>query len=105
MTEPQTPPDAIAPFAADPIDTSPEQAESEKAAREKAAKQRFFALSLFRLSGIAILIAAWFIILGKAGFVTGQKAKTLGAIIAAIGLVQTIIVPRLLAGIWRTPRP
>ncbi|OYW86272.1 MAG: hypothetical protein B7Z20_07635 [Sphingobium sp. 32-64-5] len=98
MTEPQTPPESPAP-------DTPTDSAAQQAAREKAAKQRFFALSLFRLSGIAILIVAWFIILGKAGFVTGQKARTLGAIIAAIGLVQTIIVPRLLASIWRTPRP
>ncbi len=84
---------------------TPAESEAEKAAREAAAKQRFFALSLFRLSGIAILAIAWVIILGKSGLVTGQRAKILGAIIAVIGLVQTIIVPRLLASIWRTPRP
>ena len=95
MTEPHISPETAA---------APES-EAEKLARAKAAKQRFFALSLFRLSGIAILAVAYLIILGKFDFVSGQKAKTLGAIIAAIGLVQTIVVPRLLASIWRTPRP
>ena len=95
MSEEQTPSEAIAAI----------ESAAEKAARDQAAKQRFFALSLFRLSGIAILAIAWVIILGKSGLVTGQKAKILGAIIAVIGLVQTIVVPRLLANIWRTPRP
>ncbi|MPT48512.1 MAG: hypothetical protein E2598_08860 [Sphingobium sp.] len=79
----------------------PTNLEAEKAAREKAAKQRFFALSLFRLSGIAILMVAWAILLGKFSFVSGKDAKLLGSIIATIGLIQTIIVPRVLAGIWK----
>lgn len=103
MTEPHTPPETGPEAGAETL--APMDAEAEKAARAKAAKQRFFALSLFRLSGIAILAVAYLIILGQFDFVSGQKAKTLGAIIAAIGLVQTIVVPRLLASIWRTPRP
>lgn len=93
MTDP-APQHPVAPLATEtPVQTAAE--------REKAAKQRFFALSLFRLSGIVILMFAWAILLGRFDFVSGRDAKLLGSIIATIGLVQTIIVPRVLAGIWK----
>ena len=97
MTDPRTTEPATLP--AD--DTPPIDPVAFKEAQEKAAKQRFFALSMFRLSGIAILMFAWAILLGKFDFVSGKDAKLLGSIIATIGLIQTIIVPRLLAGIWK----
>src|SRR3546814_18388699 len=77
----------------------------EQRAREAAAKQRFFALSLFRLSGVFILMFGFLIMLQKFSFVSGEKAKIMGAIIACVGLFQTIIIPRLLAHAWRTPPP
>lgn len=72
-------------------------------ARESAARQRFFAIGLFRLSGVFILMFGFLIMMQKFGFVSGQKAKLMGAIIATVGMFQTIIVPRLLARAWRTP--
>src|SRR3546814_6582799 len=69
----------------------------EQRAREAAAKQRFFALSLFRLSGVFILMFGFLIMLQKFSFVSGEKAKIMGAIIACVGMFQTIIIPRLLA--------
>lgn len=75
----------------------------EKAAREAAARQRFLALNLFRLSGIAVLMFGLLIAMQKFGFVSGQKAKIMGAIIASVGMFQTIVVPRILARAWRTP--
>src|SRR3546814_3112562 len=77
----------------------------EQRAREAAAKQRFFALSLFRLSGVFILMVGFLIMLQKFSFVSGEKAKIMGAIIASVGMFQTIIIPRLLARAWRTPPP
>lgn len=76
----------------------------QRAAREAAAKQRFVALNLFRLSGIALVMFGFLIMAQKFGFVTGQKAKIMGAIIASVGMFQTILVPRLLARAWRTPQ-
>jgi len=37
------------------------------------------------------------------GWVQGDKAKIMGAIVATVGMVQTIIVPRMLLRAWRTP--
>lgn len=83
--------------------TDPEMTEADRQAREQAAKQRFIALSLFRLSGIVILVFGFLIMLQQFGFVSGQKAKIMGAIIASAGMFQTIIVPRLLSRAWRPP--
>lgn len=77
--------------------------EAERKAREQAAKQRFIALNLFRLSGILILGFGFLVMTQQFGFVQGQKAKIMGAIIASVGMVQTIIIPRLLGRAWRTP--
>ena len=74
-----------------------------QAAREAAARQRFFAIGLFRLSGVFILMFGFLIMLQKFAFVSGDKAKVMGAIIATVGMFQTIIVPRILARAWRTP--
>ncbi|HKX35390.1 MAG TPA: hypothetical protein VJM79_01830 [Rhizorhapis sp.] len=71
--------------------------------REAAAKQRFFAIGLFRLSGVFILMFGFLIMLEKFAFVSGDKAKLMGAIIATVGMFQTIIVPKILARAWRTP--
>lgn len=84
--------------------TDPTPIADEQAARAAAAaKQRFFAISLFRLSGVFILMFGFMIMLQKFAFVSGDKAKIMGAIIATAGMFQTIIVPRILARAWRTP--
>src|SRR3546814_744262 len=77
----------------------------EQRAREAAAKQRFFALSLFRPSGVFILMFCFLIMLQKFSFVSGEKATIMGAIIACVGMFQTIIIHRLLAHAWPTPPP
>lgn len=79
------------------------ETDEQKAAREAAAKQRFFILNLFRLSGIAILTFGFLIMMQRFGFVQGQKAKIMGAIIATVGLFQAMFVPRYLGRAWRTP--
>jgi hypothetical protein len=83
--------------------TDPIPPADEQKAREAAARQRFIALNLFRLSGVAILMFGFLVMLEKFGFVEGQKAKLMGAVIASAGMFQTIIVPRILARAWRTP--
>ncbi len=79
------------------------QTDDQKAARAAAAKQRFIALNIFRLSGVAIVMFGFLIMAQKFGFVEGQKAKIMGAIIASVGMFQTIMVPRILGRAWRTP--
>ena len=79
------------------------ESDQERAAREAAAKQRFIALNFFRLSGVAIVMFGFLIMMQRFGFVEGQKAKIMGAIIATVGLFQTLIVPRILGRAWRTP--
>lgn len=75
------------------------------AAREAAARQRFFAIGLFRLSGAFIVGFGFAIMLEAFSWVSGDKAKMMGAIIATVGMVQWIFVPRLLKSAWRTPTP
>jgi NADH:ubiquinone oxidoreductase subunit 6 (subunit J) len=70
---------------------------------EKAARQRFFIIGLFRLSGAVIVMFGFLIMMQRFGWVQGQKAKTMGAIIAFVGLFQFMVVPRFLLRAWRTP--
>jgi hypothetical protein len=70
---------------------------------EKAARQRHVIIGLFRLSGVFVLMFGFLIMMQRFGWVQGQKAKVMGAIIATVGLYQTLIVPRILARAWRTP--
>jgi len=77
--------------------------EPDAAAREKAARSRFLALRLFRLSGALILVFGLAIAMQKFGWVTGQKARIMGVIIATVGFIQMVLVPRLLLRAWVTP--
>lgn len=70
---------------------------------EKAARQRHFIVGLFRLAGVFVLMFGFLIMMQRFGWVQGQKAKVMGAIIATVGLFQTMIVPRMLLRAWRTP--
>lgn len=68
-----------------------------------AARQRHVVIGLFRLSGVFILMFGFLIMMQRFGWVQGQKAKVMGAIIATVGFVQTVVVPRILTRAWRTP--
>jgi hypothetical protein len=82
MTDPQSPP---------PTDP------------DAAARQRLLFINLFRLSGVFILMFGFLIMMQRFGWVQGRNAKILGAIIATVGLLQTIVIPRVLLRAWRTP--
>ncbi len=69
----------------------------------RAARQRLLFINLFRLSGVFILMFGFLIMMQRFGWVQGQKAKMMGAIIATAGFIQTVIVPRMLLRAWRTP--
>jgi len=81
-----------------------DDSEAARAAREAAAKQRFFMIGLFRLSGAAIVLFG--LLVGREYFdwVQGDKARWMGGIVAFVGFVQFIVVPRLLARAFATPR-
>ena len=81
-----------------------DQTDPEATARASAARTRFFAISLFRLSGVFILLFGVLIMLQHYDWVQGEKAKWMGFIVSCVGFIQTIVVPRLLLRAWATPR-
>lgn len=76
---------------------------SDAAAAEKAARQRFFAIGLFRLSGALILVFGLAIALQHFNWVRGDKARHLGVIVATVGFIQMVLIPRLLLRAWASP--
>lgn len=87
-----------------PAAVDAEQAEADAARRAALAKQRFFALSLFRLSGVFILLFGMAISLERFDWVQGDKAKWMGLIISSVGFFQFLVVPRMLARAFATPK-
>lgn len=87
----------------DPLSSEPlDQPDPQRA--DAAARTRFFAISLFRLSGVFILLFGVLIMLQHFTWIQGDRAKWLGLIISCVGFVQTIVVPRLLLRAWASPR-
>lgn len=76
----------------------------DSAARESIAKQRLLALTILRLSGLALLGFALLILTQHFDWVQGLNAKILGGVFAFVGLVQTMLIPRFLLRAWRTPQ-
>ncbi|EQB01372.1 hypothetical protein FHS51_001657 [Sphingobium wenxiniae] len=72
---------------------------------EKVARQRFFAIGLFRLSGAFIVMFGLLILMQRFSWVQGGKAKAMGSILVLVGLVQYMIVPRLLLSLFRQKPP
>ncbi|MDF0546129.1 hypothetical protein PX699_27610 [Sphingobium sp. H39-3-25] len=74
--------------------------------KERIARQRYFAIGLFRLSGVFVLMFGFLIIMQRFSWVQGDKAKMMGAILSVVGLVQTLVIPRLLlAAISSSSKP
>lgn len=73
------------------------------ASAARAARQRFFAISFFRLSGALILVLGIAIAQQHFGWVVGQKARIMGVIVASVGFIQMVVVPRMLIMAFRTP--
>lgn len=69
----------------------------------KAARERLLFINLFRLSGVFILMFGFLIMMQRFSWVQGKEAKIMGAIIATVGMAQTIVIPRMLLRAWRTP--
>jgi hypothetical protein len=68
-----------------------------------AARQRFLVISLFRLSGALILVFGIAIAQRHFGWVQGEKARIMGAIVVAVGFIQMMLVPRMLLRAFATP--
>lgn len=78
--------------------------DDEAARRAAAAKQRFYIIGLFRLSGALVIIFGMAISMERFGWVQGDKAKWMGVIVSTVGFIQFMIVPRMLARAFATPR-
>ncbi len=76
----------------------------DEARRAALARQRFFTIGLFRLSGALIILFGMAIGLQRFGWVQGDKAKWMGMIVSVVGFVQFMVVPRMLARLFATPR-
>ena len=78
--------------------------DSPEAPRHDPARTRFIGLSLFRLSGVLIAVFGLLVFTERFSFVAGDNARQMGAIVILVGFFQLIVVPRMLARTWRTPR-
>lgn len=63
------------------------------------ARNRYFVISFARLAGVLMAVMGVVI---SAGRIEGI-APAIGYVIAVIGLVDMVVVPRMLARKWRTP--
>lgn len=86
-------------------DLPPETPPPTTRAPDSVARQRHFAIGLFRLSGAFIVMFGFLAIMQRFSWVQGDKAKAFGAIMVVTGLVQFIVVPRLLLAMFRTRPP
>ena len=83
---------------------SPQEIALDPVAAERAARQRFYVISWFRLSGALILVFGIAIAQQHFGWVTGQKARMMGVIVATVGFIQMVLVPRILIRAFATPK-
>ncbi len=67
---------------------------------DKSARDRFAIITGMRLGGAALMLLGLWMMLG--GSLGGQYG--FGGVLFVMGLGETIIVPRLLARRWRTPK-
>jgi hypothetical protein len=72
---------------------------------EKVARQRFFAIGIIRLAGVFVLMFGFLILMQRFSWVQGDKAKIMGVIVSTVGVIQTIVIPRLLLRAFRGPKP
>lgn len=64
------------------------------------ARSRFIVISAVRISGVAFVVIA-LLILGD----SLALPRPLAWVLLAVGLVDALIAPQLLARAWRSPRP
>jgi len=64
------------------------------------ARNRFFAIGALRLTGVAMLVVGLMAVSGRIAAIP----PVAGYILVLIGLADFLIVPRVLARRWRSPR-
>lgn len=69
-------------------------------ADEARARNRWAVMTAVRLAGVAMVVAG---VLMLRGVIPGADAAAY--LLLAVGLVDTFVVPQVLARKWRTPRP
>lgn len=72
---------------------------------EKVTRQRFFAIGIIRLAGVFVLMFGFLILMQRFSWVQGEKAKIMGVIVSTVGMIQTIVIPRLMLRAFRSPKP
>jgi hypothetical protein len=66
---------------------------------EDLAKQRFFILQAVRISGVLLALLGLLVVAGKIDLLPGWA----GIILVALGMIEMLIVPKLLASRWKSP--
>ena len=64
------------------------------------AKQRFFVLTAIRLFSLLLTIMGLMVLAGKTAI-----DPRLGGVLAVVGLLEFVLLPRYLARKWKTPSP
>lgn len=64
------------------------------------ARAKFFAIQALRMSGVAMVVVGILVIYGKIAL-----PLEAGYVLFAVGLLDTLFMPTVLARIWRTPLP
>jgi hypothetical protein len=67
--------------------------------QEDLARKRFTALTLLRASGVALMLLGMGIFASKAI----QPSELIGGALFAVGLMDSLVLPRILTRKWRTP--
>lgn len=64
------------------------------------ARAKFFAIQALRMSGVAMVVVGILVIYGKIAL-----PLEAGYVLFAVGLLDALFMPTVLARIWRTPLP
>lgn len=69
---------------------------------DRIARSRFFALTMMRLAGVMLLMFG--LLVWQGDVVRDGGWPALGIPLFAIGLLETILLPKFIASKWRTPK-
>jgi hypothetical protein len=64
------------------------------------ARVRLMAIHAMRWSGVALVVFGLLVLTGRIAF-----SKELACVLLVVGLLDTLIMPTVLARRWRSPRP
>ncbi|API60704.1 hypothetical protein BSL82_16570 [Tardibacter chloracetimidivorans] len=66
------------------------------------ARNRYLVIQIVRMAGIAMVLLG--ILIWKGDLITPGGDAMIGAPITILGLIDVLIIPQLLARMWRSPR-